>query len=127
MRVLLPILLLAACGRSATTVPPRQISILWPQGHRLYVADDRQGVVRAFTVFDDPRAAAEGRAPGRTAVLDMKLDGARRRLWVLGPQGIDEYDAVSLRLLHRQPAAALTGHGRLALTESGRARAIAGD
>lgn len=125
MRALPFALLLAACGSATEIVPPRQVSILWPEEHRLYVADNRQGVVRAFTVYDGPRAAAEGRAPGRTAVLDMKLDRARRRLWVLGPRAIDEHDAVSLLLLRRHPLAGVLSTDRLRLGDAGEARVVA--
>jgi hypothetical protein len=126
MRTPLFALLLAACGNAADA-PPRQISLLWPQGHRLYVADSRQGVVRAFTTYDGPRAAGEGRAPGRGAVLDIKLDGAHRRLWVLGPRAIYEHDAVSLALLHRYPVTGATVADRLLLDGQGGARMIAGN
>jgi hypothetical protein len=125
MRAPLFALLLAACGNAADA-PARQISLIWPQGHRLYVADSRRGVVMAFSTYDGPRAAAEGWAPGRGAVLDMKLDDTRRHLWVLGPQAIYEHDALSLTLLHRYPLTGATPNGRLQLDVGGGARVIAG-
>jgi hypothetical protein len=125
MRALLIVLLLAACGNTADGMPSRQVSILWPQGHRLYVADNRQGVVRAFATDDGPRAAAEGRAPGRAAVLDMKLDAARRRLWVLGPRAIDVHDANSLHLLRRYPVTGVSAAvSRLSVDDQGEARVV---
>jgi hypothetical protein len=126
MRTPLFALLLAACGNAADA-PARQISLLWPQGHRLYVADSRRGVVMAFSTYDGPRAAGEGRASGRNAVLDMKLDGARRRLWVLGPRAIYEHDAISLALLHRYPLAGAAATDRLQVDMGGGAKAIAGE
>lgn len=100
-------LLLAACETTPEVLPPpRQITLDWPEHHRLLVADNRQGVVRAFSTFDGPRAAGEARAPGRRAVLAMVLDKAGSRLWVRGPQAVYLHDAASLVLLETYPAAA---------------------
>lgn len=95
---------LAACGEVPDGAPPpRQITLDWPEQHRLLVADSRQGVVRAFSTFDAPRAAGEARAGGRSAVLAMVLDKEGSRLWVLGPRGAYLHDAVSLALLRVCP------------------------
>lgn len=119
-------LLLAACGNAEVGLP-RQVAVEWPQGQRLYVGDERQGVVKAFSIFDGPRAVGESRVPGRGRVLDIKVDGRRRRIWVLGPQAVDEHDAVSLALLRRHPAAGVTSASRLRLDERGVATVVASD
>jgi hypothetical protein len=100
-------LLLAACETTPEALPPpRQLTLDWPEQHRLLVADNRQGVVRAFSTFDTPRAAGEARAPGRRAVLDLALDKAAGRLWVRGPDAVYLHDAVSLALIRTCPSAA---------------------
>lgn len=120
MRAPLFALLLTACGSAPDGTPPRQVTQFWPENHRLYVADSRQGVVRAFSTYDDPRAAGEGRAPGRRAVLDIKLDTTRNQLWVLGSDALYLHDAVSLILLHRYPVSGcLNGESRLSLDDFG--------
>ena len=119
MRALLFALFLTACGTAADGMPPRQISILWPEGHRLFVGDSRQGVVRAFSTYDDPRAAGEGRSPGRRGVLDMKLDARHGRLWVLGADAVYLHDPVTLTLRQRYPVAGIAADSRLALVDGG--------
>lgn len=120
MRAPLFALLLTACSAPPGGMPPQQVTIPWPEAHRLYVADSRQGVVRAFSTWDTPRAAAEGRAPGRRSVLDMKLDKAHGRLWVLGPDGLYLHDATSLVLLRHYPAQPLLlAESRLAMNTEG--------
>jgi hypothetical protein len=127
MRAPLFALLMTACSFAPDGLPARQVSVLWPEGHRLYVADSRQGVVRAFATHDGPRAAGEGRAPGRRGVLDMKLDAARGRLWVLGTDAIYVHDAASLILLHRYPVAGVVaGDSSLSLDDLGTATLVAG-
>jgi hypothetical protein len=121
MRALLFALFLTACGTAADGMPPRQVSILWPEGHRLFVGDSRQGVVRAFSTYDGPRAAGEGRAPGRRGVLDMKLDAARGRLWVLGADALYLHDAATLTLRQSYPVAGIAADSRLALNDRGEA------
>lgn len=118
MRAPLLAVLLTACSAAPDNVPARQVTIPWPETHRLYVADSRQGVVRAFSTWDTPRAAAEGRAPGRQGVLDMKLDKTRGRLWVLGSDALYLHDAASLVLLHRYSLAA-AAESRLLMDEHG--------
>lgn len=125
MRATLLALLLAACGSAVNGPPARQVSVLWPEGHRLYVGDSRQGVVRAFSTFDGPRAAGEGRAPGRRGVLDIKLDAARGHLWVLGADALYLHDPATLTLRQRYPVAGVTADSRLAVDEHGAARVVA--
>jgi hypothetical protein len=120
MRAPLLALLMTACSSAPDGMPPRQVTQLWPENHRLYVADSRQGVVRAFSTYEDPRAAAEGRALGRRAVLDMKLDTARGQLWVLGTDAVYLHDAVSMILLHRYPVVgSVTAQSRLSVGDLG--------
>ena len=120
-------LLVAACSDGSDRVPPRQTCLTWPEGDRLYVADSRQGVVRSFATADGPRAVAEGRAPGRSRVFDLALDGVRRRLWVLGPTSIDVHDAMSLALIHSYPVAGVSAAGsHLRLDDFGRPALVAG-
>jgi hypothetical protein len=125
MRALLFVLILTACGTGADATPPRQVSVIWPEGHRLFVGDSRQGVVRAFSTYDGPRAAGEGRAPGRRGVLDLKLDAARGRLWVLGADALYLHDAATLTLRQRYPVAGVAADSRLALDDSGEAKVVA--
>lgn len=126
MRIPLAALFLAACTAAPDGTSARQVTVPWDEIHRVYVADSRQGVVRAFSTWDTPRAAAEGRAPGRRSVLDMKLDKAHGRLWVLGPDGLYLHDATSLVLLRRYPAQLLLlADSRLAMNTEGEVSIIA--
>jgi hypothetical protein len=75
--------------------------------------------VRAFSTYDGPRAAGEGRAPGRRGVLDMKLDAAHGRLWVLGVDALYLHDAATLTLRQRYPVAGIASDSRLALADGG--------
>ncbi|MBI4754449.1 MAG: hypothetical protein HY778_03305 [Betaproteobacteria bacterium] len=75
----------------------------WPRHRLLYVGDRRNGLVTVLQLRPSLGLVGHARAPGRGAVTDMLLDEARGRLWVLGPQTLDEHDAIGLRLLRRLP------------------------
>lgn len=75
-----------------------RIDVRWPEQHVVFVADTRTGTVLALAQDDPARLLARTRTPLRAAVLDLRLDKARGRLWVLGGRGIDVHDAHSLVL-----------------------------
>jgi hypothetical protein len=116
---LIALFLVAACGDGRGT-PPRQVAALWPEGHRLYIADSRQGVVHVFATHDAPHAVGEARAPSRHAVFDLELDAAQGRLWVLGNDALYLYDPASLMLRRRYPITGITAASRLALDAEGK-------
>lgn len=101
--LLLVLPLLAAC-LPAERANPRQIIVEWPEQHRVFMADERTGSVRAFHLAGGaPVLAAQTRVFERSTVRDIKLDAPRGQLWVLGADGVYVHDAHSLALRKRIP------------------------
>lgn len=90
----------APAGADVPHAPP---VVEWPRHRMLFVGDRRNGLVTALQLRPSLGLVGHARAPGRGAVTDLLLDEARGRLWVLGPQTLDEHDAFGLRLLRRIP------------------------
>lgn len=83
---------------------PRQMVVEWAEKRLVFVADERIGSVRAFSLGSGaPVLVAQTRTFERSTVRDIKLDAARRQLWVLGADDVYVHDAQSLTLLKRIP------------------------
>lgn len=97
------VLSLAACLPAERTVP-RQIVVEWPARHLAFIADERVGSVKAFRIgAGAPVLVAQSSPFSRSAVLDLQLDAARGRLWVLGRDSVDLHAAEGLALRKRLP------------------------
>lgn len=99
------LLLLVGCSAE----PARTLTAEWADRQMLIVASTGSGEVRVFTgVGNRPVPTAILRAPGRDAVLALRIDEHRDALWVLGRTSLDLHDlrhpGGALRL--RQPLAA---------------------
>lgn len=126
LSLLLLISLLAAC-QPAARENPRQMIVEWPEKRLVFIADERIGSVRAFQVgAGAPVLAAQTRGFERSSVRDIKLDAARRQLWVLGADGVYVHDAQSLVLRKRIPLDARDVAG-LRIENGGVALLAAGD
>ena len=92
--LLLP-LLLAGCivedGCSKINVP-------WPEQRVVYVADVNVGAVVALKESDPGASVEKTKIPLHSSVRSMILDKNHSHLWVLGPRGLDVYDAHSMDL-----------------------------
>ncbi|MFZ5462625.1 MAG: hypothetical protein ACOZB1_03620 [Pseudomonadota bacterium] len=101
---LLLIPLFAACGSAEM---PRQSFVHWRDAGLAFVADNQHGAVRVLYVGASPGSPVpkgELSAEGRTAVLDMRLDPARGRLWVVGERAVYVHDVRTGELVEVVPA-----------------------
>lgn len=118
-------LLLAAC--SAASAPPRQFVAEWQEGRLLFLADGRNGRVRAFSLVGTaPIPLGEIRSAASGGVRDLLLDPQSGQLWVLGADQLELFDARRRQPLERWPLAAgsvtalrLDGNGVLLLAADG--------
>lgn len=122
---LLVSLLLAAC--SSASAPPRQFVAEWQEGRLLFLADGRNGRVRAFSLVGTaPIPLGEFRTAASGGVRDLVLDPQSGQLWVLGADQLELFDARRRQSLERWPLAAgsvtalrLDGNGVLLLAADG--------
>lgn len=97
------IFLLVAC-QPAGHVIPRQMVVEWAEKRLVFIADERNGSVRAFHLgASAPVFVAQTRCFERATVRDVKLDAMRGQLWVLGAESVYVHDVHGLVLLKRIP------------------------
>ena len=73
-----------------------RINVAWAERGVLYVADQNIGAILALAKNESGRLLARTQTPVRTTVLDLQLDKAKERLWVLRANSVDVHDARSL-------------------------------
>ncbi|MBK1681883.1 hypothetical protein [Rhodocyclus tenuis] len=104
MALLVPVLV-AAC--SSASAPPRQFIAEWQEGRLLFLADGRNGRVRAFSLAGTaPIPLGEIHSAASSGVRDLALDPRSGQLWVLGAEQLELFDARRRQPLGRWPLAA---------------------
>ncbi|MRD72277.1 hypothetical protein GH865_03295 [Rhodocyclus tenuis] len=95
--------LVAGCSSEAAL--PKQHLVEWQAERLLFVADERSGSIRAFSLATTaPTPLAFAPSPRRHSVRALALDAEHGRLWVLGGEQVEVFDARRLRSLGQQPA-----------------------
>lgn len=103
--------LLVATGCGGTG-PAAQFEVYDVEGQRLYVADSRNGQIRAFDMRNGPVPIKLAVLPDRRAVQAMRLDERGERLWVLGAEAVYGYDPRGLTLRETRRLPTNTGASR---------------
>lgn len=108
----------AACRPVGEIATGKHIEVQWEERQLLLVGDARTGSARVFHMRAAPLLIGEMRAPGRTAVRDIRIDAARQRVWILGEAAVYVHDARTWSLIRRIPAPAAAAE-RLELAADG--------
>lgn len=120
------LLAVAACRPAANEIIGKRVEIKWEERQLLFVGDPRTGIARVFHMRAAPLLVGEMRAPGRTAVHDIRIDKARERVWVLGSDALYAHDARTWSVLRRVQAP-VADSARLELDSGGAPLLIGND
>lgn len=105
----------------------RQVVVEWQEENLLLVGDTRNGDVRVFRVDPQPTPIFVLRAPGRDAVLDIRVDNVNGGVWVVGRNGEWLHALGGGRVLARMDRPAHSHHSRNVPHSAVRSYAYRGD
>lgn len=93
----------AACGLPSAQSPARSSLVVWPERQLLLVGDSGSGTLRVFRLIGErPVLVAQWRGAGRERVLDIRVDGVRGGVWVLGDSSLDLHAVDSGAIVERR-------------------------
>lgn len=120
------LLAIAACRPATNEIIGKRVEIKWEERQLLIIAGPNTGIARVFHMRAAPLLVGEMRAPGRSAVHDIRIDKARERVWVLGGDALYAHDARTWSVLRRVEAP-VADSARLELDAAGAPLLIGSD